>query len=113
MSAGKYNILIQQGADYIQGVTLKDSTTGLPIDLTGVTVRGQVREAYNSAAPLAAFTVQYTDMPNGKFTLTIPAATTTLLSFDTGVYDVEVVYGSGVIDRILQGSVVFSPEVTK
>lgn len=113
MAAGKYNILIQQGADYLQPITIRNSETGVAINLTGAVITGQVREDYTSATPLASFTVQNTDLANGKFTLTIPASTTTTMSFDTGVYDVEVLYASGQKDRLLQGSVVFSPEVTK
>lgn len=113
MAAGKYNILIQQGADYIQPITIRDSTTNVPINLTGAVIAGQVREDYTSTTALVSFTVENTDLPNGKFTLTIPSSATTTLNFQTGVYDVEVLYPSGQKDRLLQGSVVFSPEVTK
>lgn len=112
MAAGKYNILIQQGADFAQTITLKDSVLGTPVDLTGATIRGMVRVAYTDAAPQCSFTVENTDLVNGQFTIKIPSATTTTLSFDVGVYDVEVQYASGIVDRVLQGKVVLSPEVT-
>jgi len=113
MAAGKYNILIQQGADYIQPITMRDSLTQVATDLTGCTVRGQVRQRFEDTDALASFVVNYDDLPNGKFTLTISNTVTAALKFDTGVYDVELVYPSGVVDRILQGKVVLSQEVTK
>jgi hypothetical protein len=112
-SAGKYNILIQQGADYIETIVIKVKETGIPVDLTGCTIRGQVREDYSSTTALCTFVVENTDLANGKFTLTLSAATTAALSFERGVYDVEIQYPSGRVDRALQGSAVFSPEVTK
>ena len=113
MSAGKYNIEIHQGVDYTQVVTIKTKADGTPIDFTGATIRGQIRETAASTVVIASFTVVNEDLANGTFVLNIPSATTTTLSFTTAVYDVEVQYPNGSVDRLLQGRAVFSPEVTR
>jgi len=113
MAAGKYNILIQQGSDYIQKITVKESVSQLPVDITGCTVRGQVRTAVEDASPVASFVTAITDAANGEFTISLSNVVTAALGFDTGVYDVEIVYPSGVVDRLLQGKAVLSKEVTR
>lgn len=113
MAAGKYNILVQQGADYIQLITVKESTTNVAVDLTGVTVRGMIRVNYDDPTPIATFTMENTDLPNGQFTMKLSNTVTAALTFETAYYDVEIVYPNTVVDRILQGKVVLSKEATK
>ena len=109
MSAGKYNILIQQGVDYTQVVTM--STGGVPIDFTGATISGQIGDLDASTPIIASFTVVNEDLANGTFVLTIPASTTSTLSFTTALYEVIVQYPSGAVDRLIRGNAVFSPKV--
>lgn len=113
MAAGKYNILIQQGSDYIQKITVKESVSQLPVNITGCTVRGQIRVSVEDAAPAATFITSIVDGINGVFQISLTHTTTAELDFDTGFYDVEIEYPSGVIDRLLQGKVVLSREVTR
>ena len=113
MAAGKYNILIQQGSDYIQKITVKETVSQLPVDITGCTVRGQVRATIEDASPVASFVATVTDAAGGEFQITLSNTVTAALDFDTGVYDVELVYPSGVVDRLLQGKAVLSREVTR
>lgn len=113
MAAGKYNILIQQGADYIQRVTVKESVSQVPVNITGCTVRGMVRVNYEDVAPVATFTCTIIDAVGGVFEFKLSSAQTTILDFETGYYDVEIVYPSTVVDRLLQGKAVLSKEVTR
>ena len=46
MSAGKYNFEIEAGATFTRTITYKDSTD-TAIDLTGATVRMQIRDNYS------------------------------------------------------------------
>lgn len=113
MAAGKYNILIQQGSDYIQKIIVKESVSQLPVDITGCTIRGQVRVNIEDASPVATFVTAVTNGPAGEFQISLSNAVTAALDFDTGFYDVELVYPSGVVDRLLQGKAVLSKEVTR
>lgn len=113
MAAGKYNILIQQGSDYIQKITVKESVSQLAVDITGCTIRGQVRVNIEDTTPAASFVAAVTDGPNGEFQISLSNTVTAALDFETGYYDVEIVYPSGVVDRLLQGKAVLSKEVTR
>ena len=113
MAAGKYNILIQQGSDYIQKITVKESVSQLAVDITGCTVRGQVRVNVEDTTPAASFVAAVTDGAAGEFQISLSNTVTAALDFETGYYDVEIVYPSGVVDRLLQGKAVLSKEVTR
>jgi hypothetical protein len=49
----------------------------------------------------------------GQITLTISAADTANLVPDIYVYDLELVSGGGVVDRLIEGNFVVKPEVTR
>lgn len=73
----RLDIIVRQGTNlgpYL--VTLSDKN-GLPIDLTGCTIQGQVRKnALDQGAPVASFEIAYTDRTAGKFTFGMPHAVT-------------------------------------
>jgi len=114
MAAGLYDIIIEQGVTFQLSLTWKDSTAS-PVNLTGYSARMQVRETYESEDTLVSL-VSPTDITLGgalgTILITIPAATTGLLSFVEGVYDLELITGSNVT-RLLQGKATISREVTR
>jgi len=63
---------IMQGASYSYGVTFYDVsvTPRVPIDLTGATLRSQIRRKH-LAPVLAEFSVTVTDAVHGKATLSL------------------------------------------
>lgn len=117
MVAAVHDITIEQGATFLMSLLWKDNA-GAPINLTGYTARMQVRRKYNSDAALLSFTTE-----NGAITLggaagTIAVSGLATLTDDlpapsTGVYDLELVGPTGVVKRLVQGSVYISPEVTR
>lgn len=113
MAAGKYNMLVQAGVTYNQTITLKNEA-GVALDLTGATVASMIREQYTDLAPVATFTCTVlVPATAGKFNISLTPAQTSAIAVQKGVYDIEITYLSGVKDRILQGNVIISPEVTK
>ena len=113
MAAGKYNMLIQQGATYNQTITLKDAAGTTAINITGCTAQAMIREQYTDTTPAATFTCMIPTGTDGKILISLTPTQTSALSFEKGVYDIELTYPSGTKDRILQGNVVVSKEVTK
>lgn len=112
----KVNIKIKKGSTYEHTFTYVDSA-GAAINVTGYTARMQIRETVDNAAYVyqalsgGDITVGTTD---GKFTLSIPAATTSAITIDSGVYDVEVITPGGkVIPLVGVSRVRFTPEVTR
>lgn len=117
MSAANYDIpAIEQGADFFLDLVYKDDT-GTPIDLTGFSARMQVREEYSSAAPVVNISTGTSGITlgglSGSIAIHIPAADTAALSFNTARYDLELEDSTGVVTRLIQGSVTLSPEVTR
>jgi len=123
MAAGIYNFTIEQGATFIRVFKYKDSN-GNPIELSGSSaLRMQIRESVNSSdfilggeftSASGAFIISSSVGSNVKdqFTLTIPASTSSLYTFDRAVYDIELVK-EGITTRLLQGKIKLSKEVTR
>lgn len=125
MAAGKYNLLIEQGATYQVEIQYKDSN-GVAVDLTGYSGKLQIRPSIGS--PIAYICLSSSLQPDGtglnfsgsygttsptsgSIGIYISAISSSLLTFDTGVYDLEISSGS-FTTRLLQGNVQLSKEVT-
>ena len=116
MTAGTYDITIEQGATYSQVFTWKDAN-GASINLTGYTARMQARESVDTATTFIALTTENGGIAlggaAGTVGLTMIATATAALSIFNGVYDLELISGAGVVTRLLEGSLTVSPEVTR
>lgn len=85
-----------------------------PVDLTGAIVRMQIREQIGGAVLLELSTLNggiVIDGP-GTLTRTISATQTAGLTWTEAVYDLEVEYPDGTVQRYLHGAVIVDPEVT-
>lgn len=119
MPAVPANLTIEQGATYRLTITWQDSEGNPVDDLTGWTVRMQIRKAQNVAPILtltsaAEFTI---DGPNAKVSLRISPAQTNTLSSEKYLYDVEFVTPDGDVTgdvyRILKGQITTDPNITQ
>lgn len=115
MSAGTYNITIEQGATYTQTILVQDE--GVTRNLTGYTARMQVRPGKDSDTILLNLTMgsglSIPTPTNGEIIISLTAAQTAAYTTVDAVYDLELVDGSSNVERLLQGSVTLSKEVTK
>lgn len=117
MTAGRLNLVIEQGATFALALTVDDAGTAR--DLTGNTMRMAVRETIDDTDPIILLTTENGRISilnqvtyPGAFTVELAATDTDDLDFTSGVYDLEVVDGVNV-ERLLQGKVKLSPEVTR
>lgn len=117
MSAGQYQIVLEQGATYSQVFEWRDESAAL-IDVTGMTAEMQLRRSYDSPDPM----ITLTDTGGialggvlGTVTVTLPSAFTADLSPEVrGVYDIILTAsGGGAITRFLEGPFRVSPQVTR
>lgn len=121
----RYNIRILQGSSYNQSFTyatytgsgiLLDSSLATAVDLTGYSARLQIRHNHNSDIVLHEATTQNAQIsilaPSGSVTINIPASVTDTFDFDEGYYDLEI-YNGTLVNRLLEGSVVVSKQITK
>jgi len=129
MSAGTYNLNIEQGATFIRvflwqvggttdcGGCSTSTSTATPVDLTGFSADMQIRQTQQSTTILYEGSTANGNIvlggTAGTITLTIPSTTTAGFTWLRGVYDMNLTSAGGIVTRLLQGTVVVSPEVTR
>jgi hypothetical protein len=120
MTPGQLSLIIYQGTTFRRVIRLQDTTVtpAMPIDLSGATVRMHVRAAISDTATLLELTgangrATVSDALNGEITLLVSDEDTAALDFKKAVYDLEIEYSDGTVDRVLQGGVTLSKEVTR
>jgi hypothetical protein len=116
MVAGAYDITIEQGATFRLSLVWEDNL-GVPIDLTGYTARMQLRQRHSSDTAALTLTSTAGDIvlggALGTIVVTAAATVTDDIPFRAGVYDLEVVSGSGFVTRLIEGAATITPEVTR
>lgn len=126
MAAGRYSFVIEQGSTLNLELQYKDST-GTPIDLTNYDGRMQIRPSIASSTVYITLSSSLapdgtglnfsgsngqTPPSSGSIGVYISAASSSLLDFDMGVYDLEL-YSGSYVTRILEGQIKLSKEVTR
>tara|TARA_R110001592_G_scaffold118405_1_gene320814 strand:+ start:328 stop:756 length:429 start_codon:yes stop_codon:yes gene_type:complete len=138
MAAGRYSFVIEQGATTDFEVLYKGDD-GIPIDLDGYTARMSIRQSQLSSSQLyitlssslgpcgtginlsgsQAAAGYPKPLTSGSIGIYISAASSSLLTFNEGFYDLELMSSSldnGVncttVTRLLMGAIKLSNEVT-
>ncbi len=114
--AATVNLVIEQGTDFSHLVGIQNAD-GSIFPLTGYTARMQIRPTVDSITVLLELTVANgrisVNAIAGQLTLAIANADTAAVTWRSGVYDLEIVSGGGVVTRIMQGNATLSLEVTR
>lgn len=132
MAAGKYDFTIEQGATVDFAVQYKDSDSN-PIDLTGYQARMQFRPTFGSSTIYLTLSSSLgpcgtglnlsgsgglpadTPISSGSIGVYVSAMSSSQLTFDATLYDLEIASGSGdcaVVTRLLEGVVKLSKNIT-
>ena len=112
MSAGTYNLIIDQGADFALDLVIKQGGTAL--NLSNYSGRAQLRTSVDASSVSATFSVTVTNAANGALKMQLPAATSSGISAGQYVYDLEIFTANdSIVKRIIQGDVTLTPEVTR
>lgn len=129
MAAGIYDIIIEQGADWRLVLTWKDEA-GEPVNLTGYQARMQVRESFASKFKVFDLTTENgrisIDSATGLVDMRMDAAMTAAAIINPAktawidgkqaqqlVFDLEMIAPDNAVTRLIQGTALFVPEVTK
>ena len=117
MSAGTYNISIEQGVSWSKVLTCKNGA-GTLINLTGYSARLQARrQVTDSAASISLTSATGGGITMGgsagTITLAITATATALLSAGDYVYDLELIYPDTTVKRLIEGQLEVVAEVTR
>ncbi len=116
----RFDIQLVQGATFSERFNWKDSAQA-SISLAGYTARMHIRTEPSASASLIDLTTENEritlNSPNvGDISLTISSTDTAALTFNTGVYDLELVHvdgGATIVDNILWGNVSLRKNVTR
>jgi hypothetical protein len=110
----RHNIVIVQGTTWSIAWPILD-TNGAPMDMTGWSVRSQIRADVDAPTALYEWStvVGNASVTDNRVTLTVRPTESAAWTWDSGVYDVELTDLLGRVARIASGAVVVSPEVTR
>jgi hypothetical protein len=132
MAAGRYSFTLEQGATTNFRIEYKDSNNA-PVDLSSYEARMQIRPTQASTTIICRLsssidadgtgltltpTVNGVIYPrtSGSIGIIISAASSSIFNFSEAYYDLEIYSGSGatqVVERIIEGKVKLSKEVTR
>lgn len=115
-NSARFRSACEQGSTFRRRLTLKDSD-GAPVDLSGYTVRMQVRSKPESPSLIVSLTTENgritVDGPGGTITLHLSAEETDDLPAGGHVYDLELVNSGGDVLRLLEGHFLVTGNVTR
>ena len=127
MSAGKYSFVIEQGATVNFEIQYRDSNNN-PVNLTGCSGKMQIRSSYADNNPVTYATLSSslaadgtglnfsgsngtTPLASGSIGVFISAASSSVFTFNTAYYDLELTSGS-IVTRLIEGQIRLSQQVT-
>jgi hypothetical protein len=115
VTPGKINFLCPQGATFQKTVTIEIDQT--PLNLSGYSSRLQVRENYYSTNTIVNLLSSGSGLTisgsAGIIDIFIEDEVTKNFPAGTFVYDLEIESVNGNVDRVLEGSFIITPEVTR
>ena len=112
MTAANHNLTIDQGSDFV--IDLVVSEDGEVKNLTGYSARAQMRATKSASTVSATFTCNVTNAAGGTIKMELPNATSSAISPGKYYYDLELYTANDVIvARLMQGTVILTPEVTR
>lgn len=111
MPAGRYNPIIEQGADFRRTLTL--TYDGVPISLVGSTLRSDIKKNVTDTNVMASFTINILDAVNGQFEIVLTHTETAALEAGDAFYDLEWETPGAEVIRLLEGVIKITPEVTR
>lgn len=112
MSAGTYNITIDQGSDFTLNFTVKED--GSAKNLSSYSVRADLRKKREDSSPAVQFTGSVVNASNGTAKIVLTNAQTKNLTAGFYFYDIEIFTASDAeVIRVVQGTANVTREITR
>lgn len=105
-------IVIDQGVDFSEILTLTDDTTGAAMNIVGFTITSNAKTSYVSPNVAFSFVCVVNDAANGNVGLTLAGTVSANVLPKSYVFDVKVKNPANVTSRLIQGLVTVDPAVT-
>lgn len=111
------NLTIYQGATFVKDFIWKAGDPQVPVDLTGCSARMQARTSFNSEKSYLDLTTENGGLelglvPGGIRVKVLPGQSS-LIDVLALVYDIEIIFPGGQVERPIKGKITIDPEVTK
>lgn len=106
------NIVIEQGFDFDTTFILEDTVTTNLLDLSGYTIESQLRKTYTTSTAVS-FATTVTNPTQGELEISLGSTTTSSLKEGRYVYDIKATTDTGSILKLVEGSVLVRPGVTR
>jgi hypothetical protein len=118
MQPAHIDLEVFKGSTFVKIIQWKTGTPAVAVNLTGCTARMQIRKSVNDTVILDTLTTENSKLQiheplNGKFKIIIPAASSTAYAFNSGVYDLEIIFTDLTVTRVIEGCITAAPEVTR
>jgi hypothetical protein len=118
MQPAHIDLEIYKGSTFVKIIQWKTGDPVVAVNLTNCTARMQIRKSVNDTNILDSLTTENSKLViheplNGKFKITIPASTSSAYAFTSAVYDLEIVFTDQTVVRVIEGSLIAIPEVTR
>lgn len=110
----RFDLRISQGETFQLSIPVLDADDN-PVTLSGMSARGQIRSY--AAAPTVLY--EWTTLAGNlaldgtNVKITIPAAASSLWSWRTARWDIELIGTDSTTTRLVEGHVIVHPEVTR
>lgn len=106
------NLVINTGATFSQKFTLENSESNSVLDLSGYSISAQMRKWAGSSSS-TSFDSTIVNVNSGTISVGLGSTATASLKPGRYVYDVIISDNSGVVTRVVEGSVLVREGVTR
>lgn len=111
--AAYVELYMDQGATFNNVINLTDDTTNANVNISGYVVRSQMRRSYYSKNSSANLVCTITNAANGEITLSLGASNTASIKAGRYLFDLETVAPDNTVNRVLEGIITVTPEITR
>jgi len=118
MQTPQKDLVLNQGADFYHMFIWVNENSDF-VNFTGAIANMQIREHKSASTAIISLSSDgigplITLTPgNGTIEISIPAETTEDFAFESGVYDIEMVFDTGQVVRVVEGNIALNKEVTR
>ena len=113
MAVYSSNLTIKTGTTFEQVFTLEDGVSNSPINLTNYGVSAQMRKHAGAVTGITTFTTSLYDATGGKIQIGLSTTQTAELKPGRHVYDIFTTNTTGVVECVIEGSVLVTKGVTQ
>ena len=112
MTAATYNLTIDQGSDFALDLVVSES--GSVKNLTNYSARAQMRSTKGASSVSATFTCTIPNAAAGQVKMELSNSASSAISAGKYYYDLEIFTTSdAIVKRLMQGTVILTPVVTR